>query len=170
LDSHFVTQISSVAGRAAFPGWAVYHASKWGLEGMSEAMRYELGPLGIDVVIVEPGPFSTNFGDNMVGGENEAVAGAYEHVSGFFQGFQDSVAEAFENEDAPTDPMMVVEAFDRLIDMDPGTRPLRTLVGLDFGVQALNDATDPIRNQILVEMEIGGWDGPERVRAHGADG
>jgi len=51
--SGLIIQVSSTAGRAAFPGWGLYHASKWGLEGMSEAMRYELAPLGIDVVLVE---------------------------------------------------------------------------------------------------------------------
>ena len=59
--SGLIIQVSSGAGRASFPGFGVYHASKWGIEGLSESMRYELSPLGIDVVIVEPGPFSTNF-------------------------------------------------------------------------------------------------------------
>lgn len=59
--SGLIIQVSSVAGRCAFPGCGTYHASKWGLEGLSESMRYELGPLGIDVVVVKPGPFSTNF-------------------------------------------------------------------------------------------------------------
>ena len=161
--SGLIIQVSSGAGRGAFPGFGVYHASKWGLEGMSEAMRYELAPLGVDVVIVEPGPFSTNFFDNMVSGENAERAAAYGHVGGFFEGFQNMVGEAFENDDAPTDPMLVVEAFADLIDMDAGTRPLRTMVGLDFGLQAINDATEPIRLRTLESMQIGSWDGPAKA-------
>lgn len=157
--SGLIIQVSSGAGRGAFPGFAVYHASKWGLEGMSEAMRCELGPLGIDVVIVEPGPFSTSFFENVVGGEDQDVAAAYEHVGGFIQGFQDMVSEAFENADAPTDPRIVVETFAQLIEMAPGQRPLRTMAGLDFGLQAINDATEPIRKDVLEAMQIGSWDG-----------
>ena len=84
--SGLIIQVSSVAGRGAFPGFGVYHASKWGLEGLSEAMRYELAPLGIDVVLVEPGPFSTNFFGNIVPGTSEEIASAYGHVGEFFDG------------------------------------------------------------------------------------
>ncbi len=158
--SGLIIQVSSTAGRAAFPGFGVYHASKWGLEGISEAMRYELAPLGIDVVIVEPGPFATNFFGNMVEGADKERAAPYGHVAAFGEGFTQMVTEAFENEDAPTDPMVVVETFERLIEMAPGERPLRTIAGLDFGLQAVNDAVEPIRKQSLEAMQIADWDGP----------
>jgi len=156
-----IIQVSSTAGRGAFPGFGVYHASKWGLEGMSEAMRYELSPLGIDVVIVEPGPFATNFFQNMKQGSRQEVMSAYGHVGEFFQGFEGTVQELFENGEAPTDPHIVVDIFDRLIDMPRGTRPLRTIAGLDFGFQAVNDATDPIRRAGLESMGVAEWDGPQ---------
>lgn len=159
-----IIQVSSTAGRAAFPGFGVYHASKWGLEGISEAMRYELAPLGIDVVIVEPGPFSTNFLGNLIPGADTERAAAYGHVADFGEGFTQMVTEAFQNEDAPTDPMVVVETFERLIEMAPGERPLRTIAGLDFGLQAVNDAVEPIRKQTLESMQISDWDGPIPVR------
>jgi NAD(P)-dependent dehydrogenase (short-subunit alcohol dehydrogenase family) len=159
--SGLIIQVSSTAGRAAFPGFGVYHASKWGLEGISEALRYELGPLGVDVVIVEPGPFSTNFFANLVGGADEALAAAYEHVAAFGEGFKNMVMSAFEDGDAPTDPMIVVETFERLIDTPVGHRPFRTIAGMDFGLQAVNDAVDPIRQETLAMMEITDWDGAQ---------
>ncbi len=61
-----IFQISSVAGLTAMPGVGGYHASKWALEGLSEALAQEVAPFGIDVTIVEPGGFATNFKDAAV--------------------------------------------------------------------------------------------------------
>ena len=159
-NSGLIIQVSSIAGRGAFPGFGVYHASKWGLEGLSEAMRYELAPLGIDVVIVEPGPFSTNFFGNMIPATNEDIASAYQHVGEFFDGFGQQVTEMFGDDNAPTDPMIVVKIFEDLINCPTGTRPLRTIAGLDFGFQALNDAVEPIRKASLESMGLEACDGP----------
>lgn len=159
--SGLIIQVSSGAGRASFPGFGVYHASKWGLEGLSESMRYELAPLGIDVVIVEPGPFSTNFFGNIVAPEDSQVANDYKHVNAFFEGFENQVKGAFEDSNAPTDPRLVVQAFEKLIDLPNGSRQLRTMVGLDFGLQALNDAVEPIRKGVLASMGLADSDGPQ---------
>ena len=158
--SGLIIQLSSVAGRCAFPAFGIYHASKWGLEGMSESMRYELAPLGIDVVLVEPGPFSTKFLDNIIIPDDEELNQAYQHVHDFYEGFKNQVKEIYEQGDSPTDPMLVVETFERLIDMPAGTRPLRNIVGLDFGAQSINDAVEPLRKTILESMDILSLDGP----------
>ncbi len=158
--SGLIIQVSSVAGRCAFPGFGIYHASKWGLEGLSESMRYELAPLGIDVVLVEPGPFSTGFFGNLVAAKDEDLASAYKHVGEFSEGFEQQVQSAFTDENAPTDPIVVVETFEKLIDTPVGQRPLRTIAGMDFGFQALNDAVEPIRQAGPKEMGLADWDGP----------
>ena len=158
--SGLIIQVSSTAGRAAFPGFGLYHASKWGLEGMSEAMRYELGPLGIDVVLVEPGPFATDFFVNIDPSVDEDITTAYQHVGEFSEGFGNQVQSMYADKNAPTDPMIVVKIFEDLINAPAGGRPLRTIAGLDFGYQALNDTTESIRKGGLEAMGIADWDGP----------
>ena len=56
---------------------------------------------------------------------------------------------------------LVVDVFDRLIDTPKGQRPIRTIVGLDFGFQAMNDASDPIRKASLESMGLSELDGPQ---------
>jgi NAD(P)-dependent dehydrogenase (short-subunit alcohol dehydrogenase family) len=59
-EGHIV-QISSQSGFRAIAGFGVYNASKFALEGFSEALAQEVAPFGIKVTIVEPGPFRTEF-------------------------------------------------------------------------------------------------------------
>lgn len=60
-----IVQVSSEGGRIGYPAFSVYHASKWGIEGFVEAAAKEVGPFGIDFVIMEPGPTRTNFGASL---------------------------------------------------------------------------------------------------------
>jgi len=60
--SGHIVQVSSIGGIAAFPGVGLYHASKWALEGFSEALAQEVAGFGIDVTLVEPGGFDTDWG------------------------------------------------------------------------------------------------------------
>jgi NAD(P)-dependent dehydrogenase (short-subunit alcohol dehydrogenase family) len=57
-----IVQVSSMGGMIALPRLGIYHASKWALEGLSEALSTELAPDGIKVTIVEPGPYATEWG------------------------------------------------------------------------------------------------------------
>jgi NAD(P)-dependent dehydrogenase (short-subunit alcohol dehydrogenase family) len=58
-----IVNLSSVVGRLAFPGGGVYSASKFAVEGYSDALRVEADGFGVDVVVVEPGPVDTGFYD-----------------------------------------------------------------------------------------------------------
>ncbi|MDE2369858.1 MAG: SDR family NAD(P)-dependent oxidoreductase [Burkholderiales bacterium] len=59
--SGLIVNISSIGGLTAFAATGYYHATKFAVEGLSESMALELRPLGIDVMIVEPGPFRTEW-------------------------------------------------------------------------------------------------------------
>ena len=56
-----IVNISSVAGRIGFPASPAYISSKFALEGVSESLRLEMSPFGVDVIIIEPGVIKTNF-------------------------------------------------------------------------------------------------------------
>ena len=60
-----IVNVSSVAGRIGFPVTPAYISSKFALEGLSECLRFELGPFGINIIIIEPGVIKTNFFDSM---------------------------------------------------------------------------------------------------------
>ena len=59
--SGIIVNVSSVAGRIGFPVSPGYISSKFAIEGLSESMRYELSPFGINLIIIEPGVIKTNF-------------------------------------------------------------------------------------------------------------
>jgi NAD(P)-dependent dehydrogenase (short-subunit alcohol dehydrogenase family) len=59
--SGHIIQVSSIGGVNSFPIVGLYNASKWGLEGFSQALAMEVAPLGIKVTLVEPGPYTTDW-------------------------------------------------------------------------------------------------------------
>src|SRR2546429_10011879 len=61
-----VVNLSSMGGRLTLPGGAYYHATKYAVEALSDALRFEVKPFGIDVVVIEPGPIKTRFGDTAI--------------------------------------------------------------------------------------------------------
>jgi NAD(P)-dependent dehydrogenase (short-subunit alcohol dehydrogenase family) len=72
-----IVNVTSLAGRVAPPFDGFYSATKFGVEGLSEALHYEVAHYGIRVVLIEPGVFETSFGDNAsrLGMENGAYDG-----------------------------------------------------------------------------------------------
>jgi len=79
-----IIQISSHGGFKAFPGFGIYNASKFALEGFSEALAIEVAPLGIKLTIVEPGPFRTNFAGSSFK-EAEKIIEDYNPTAGAFR-------------------------------------------------------------------------------------
>jgi NAD(P)-dependent dehydrogenase (short-subunit alcohol dehydrogenase family) len=84
-----VVNVSSMGGRFTFPGGGVYHATKYSLEALSDAMRFELKGLGVDVILIEPGIIKTGFGAAAVRELGGAQAG-----EGPYAEFNDAVGKA----------------------------------------------------------------------------
>jgi NADP-dependent 3-hydroxy acid dehydrogenase YdfG len=61
-----IVNLSSMGGRLVFPGGGLYHATKYAVEAISDALRFEVRGFGIDVVLIEPGLIVTSFGDTAV--------------------------------------------------------------------------------------------------------
>jgi NAD(P)-dependent dehydrogenase (short-subunit alcohol dehydrogenase family) len=150
--SGLVMNLSSTAGRCVLPFFGVYHASKWALEGYTAALRLELAQTGVDAVIVEPGPCSTNLFSGMTApADADGCAASYPPaVSGAFEAMGADFQAMLASPETPTDPALVVEAMTELLAMRPGTRPLRTVVGMDFGVRDRN-ADDERHDTALFE-------------------
>jgi NAD(P)-dependent dehydrogenase (short-subunit alcohol dehydrogenase family) len=70
-----IVNLSSMGGRLVFPGGGVYHATKYAVEAISDALRFEVKGFGVDVILVEPGLIRTSFGTTAAGGVSEAHTG-----------------------------------------------------------------------------------------------
>ncbi len=62
-----VINMSSMGGEMALPGGSAYHASKYAVEALSDVLRFEVAPFGVDVVVIQPGVIRTSFGDTAIG-------------------------------------------------------------------------------------------------------
>ena len=62
-----IVNLSSMGGKLTFPGGGVYHATKHAVEALSDALRFEVKGFGIDVVVIEPGLITTEFGETAAG-------------------------------------------------------------------------------------------------------
>ena len=151
-----IINLSSAFGRTVLPLFEIYCASKYALEALSEGWRYELSPLGIDSVIVEPGAYpTTKFMENVDLKISDAIEayGPLQHLpEGFAKTFEESIKNGTAN-----DPQLVADVIVKLIETEPGKRPLRTIVdpGRDSELKKLNAITDSMEKQMLEGMHIG---------------
>jgi NAD(P)-dependent dehydrogenase (short-subunit alcohol dehydrogenase family) len=118
--SGHILQVSSIGGISAFPNIGAYHASKWALEGFSQALAAEVGSFGIHVTLVEPGGFSTDWAGPS--SRHTTPLPAYDEVR---KGFEE--ARATRNTSGPGDPTASAEALLRVVDADEP--PLRVFFG-----------------------------------------
>lgn len=72
-----IINVSSIGGKVTFPFFGAYHGTKYAVEAFSDALRYELKPYDIGVVVIEPGPIKTNFGDTSMKTVSKYSNGAY---------------------------------------------------------------------------------------------
>jgi short-subunit dehydrogenase len=105
-----IVNISSMGGKVVFPGGGAYHGTKFAVEAISDALRFEVRGFGVDVSIIEPGLIKTSFGETAVGSVPQqegpyakfntavgaATAGAYDGAFGKLGGGPDAVAKAIE--------------------------------------------------------------------------
>ncbi len=115
--SGHILQVSSIGGISAFPGIGMYHASKWALEGLSQALAQEVKGFGIKVTLIEPGGFSTDWGGSSA--RHAAELDAYREA-------HEATNQRRVRSD-PGDPGASAEAVLRIVDSeDP---PLRAFLG-----------------------------------------
>ncbi|MGH2852236.1 MAG: SDR family NAD(P)-dependent oxidoreductase [Solirubrobacteraceae bacterium] len=143
--SGHVIQVSSIGGITAFGGLGAYHASKWGLEGFSQALAAEVASFGIHVTLIEPGAYSTDWrGPSSVQSERHPAYAAL-------------WAERDQRPASSGDPHATRAAILKLVDADPP--PLRCF----FGVAPLAIATRDYESRLASWNE---WQ-PLAVEAHG---
>jgi NAD(P)-dependent dehydrogenase (short-subunit alcohol dehydrogenase family) len=85
----WIVNVSSVAGRIATPFMGAYNGSKFALEGMSDALRLELAPFGVHVVLIEPGPIRTAFGEAAAPLNEERTDSPYARFTRRWRGAKD---------------------------------------------------------------------------------
>ena len=115
--SGHIIQVSSIGGVNAFPTVGLYHASKWGLEGFSQALAAEVAGFGINVTLVEPGGFATDWSGPSA--KRATLLPAYDGAR--------AAMEAFRSHNVPGDPNATGPAILKVVDSpDP---PLRIFFG-----------------------------------------
>ena len=151
--SGLIINTSSTAGRVSYPYLGTYGATKFALEGYSQSLRYEMAPHGVDIVIVEPGPFPTNLVHSIRPEARPEVLEEYGARSDVPSNMLKFFVEFFKSNAAP-DNQLVVKEYLALADAKPGQRPTRTQVGIGHGVGEINQLTQPIQDNLLRELNL----------------
>lgn len=140
-----IIQISSHGGIKSFAGFGVYNASKFALEGFSEALAQEVASLGIKVIIVEPGPFRTNFAGNSLIRSAETLD-AYVETAGAFITKLEGVSGKQEG-----DPVKAAKAITAMVNANNYT--LRLPLG-KIALQTIQSKIDSIQADLEKNRSI----------------
>ena len=117
--SGHILQVSSIGGISAFPNIGIYNASKWALEGFSQALALEVADFGITVTIVEPGAFDTDWG---------GASAKHAELNPAYDAYREKAAEQRKARAGnPGDPVATREAVLKVVDADQP--PLRIFLG-----------------------------------------
>lgn len=151
-------QISSCLGRFTLPFYGPYNASKYTLEAMSDNYRLELSGFGVDVAVVQPGGFPTEFGANLMQASDNSRADSYgEFMNGPMQ-----LGEAFGaalQANTQQDPQLVADAVKQVIETPAGQREFRTVVdkmGMEEPITVANQAAEGAAKGILGAFQMDG--------------
>jgi len=121
--SGIVINVSSVGGKITLPLGTLYHGTKWAVEGLTEALRYELEEIGCTAKIVEPGAIRTDFGGRSFDFQYDQSAAEYQNI---VTKVMSAVEEFFKN---PSEPEVVAEAVWQAA--TDGTNTIRYIAGED---------------------------------------
>jgi len=120
---------------------------------VNNAGHYELTGLGIDSVLVEPGPSPTRLLANSPRPLDEERAHAYGPLSSIREMFVGNFGQFFASDQGP-DPQEIAVAILGLISKSSGERPLRTICGPDYGASQINRQSAPVQAQVRRAL---GW-------------
>jgi NAD(P)-dependent dehydrogenase (short-subunit alcohol dehydrogenase family) len=151
--SGLIINIGSILGRVTIPFFGLYGATKHAVEAMTDSYRYELSQLGIDVVLVQPGPYPTQLNAASVQGADARRAAEYGEVANLPGAFVQVLQGIFSGATAP-DPHDVAKTLVDLIATPAGKRPSRVVVGLPFGADAANTAIQPLQAQLISGLKF----------------
>ena len=166
--SGLLIHVSSGAGRVAIPAMAAYCASKFALEALADAYRFELLPFGIDSVLVEPGIYRTRIFDRLVCPADGACLASYGKAAAYADDVLGTFTAAIGGPDAPGSNE-VAEAFVRLVEMAPSERPFRTVVSppIQQLLGPYNAAAEELRPIVAQIFNVPALAGAQRVAAGG---
>ena len=132
-----IVNISSMGGRLVFPGGGIYHGTKFAVEAISDAMRWEVRGFGIDVILIEPGLIKTEFGETAAHSVNDATPADGPYAE-FNQLVASATVGAYEGR-AATGPETVAKRIEKAISRGrPRTRyPITAGARVLLGVRRL---------------------------------
>ncbi|PYF83225.1 MULTISPECIES: SDR family oxidoreductase [Marinomonas] len=151
--SGLIINTSSMVGQISAPYFSTYAATKHALEGYLQGLRYEVAPFGIDVAIVQPGPFPTGLTASGQQPSRTEILDSYGELAHIPTAMFEEFGKFMQSDQAPN-PQMVVDTYLALADMPAGKRPTRTPVGLVWGVDEINAAKQPVQDRVLTEMQL----------------